>query len=71
MKLSQSGLVLKNNNIFVKVRLLSQMSHVDGMKNRQTRNPKIAPFNTVGANNAYRSSGCNAGQWKSEISLSS
>jgi len=34
MKLSQSGLVLKNNTIFVKVRLLSQMSQVDGMKNR-------------------------------------
>ena len=34
IQLSQSGLVLKNNTIFVKVRLLSQMSHIDGMKNR-------------------------------------
>jgi len=34
MKLSQTGLVLKSNTIFVKVRLLLQMSHVDSMKNR-------------------------------------
>jgi len=34
MKLSQSGLVLKSNTIFVIFRLLSQMSHVDSMKNR-------------------------------------
>jgi len=34
MKLSQSGLVLKSNTIFVEFRLLSQMSHVSGMKNR-------------------------------------
>ena len=62
MKLSQSDLVLKSNTSFVKVRAPSQISHVDGLKNRQPRNPKIPPFNTVGANHAYKSSSCDADQ---------
>jgi hypothetical protein len=62
MELSQSGLALKSNTNFAKFLLLSQMSHVDGMKKRLTRNPKIPSFNTVGTNHAYKSSGSNTGQ---------